>query len=72
MSPSKGATSGIDISGIVAALGPGVETDQYRTMNNIKPIQIGDRVFGGVFGNNPLRPDNGAFAEYAAIPARLV
>jgi aspyridone synthetase trans-acting enoyl reductase len=27
---------------------------------------------GGIFGNNPLRRDNGAFAEYVAVPARLV
>ncbi|WYZ36437.1 hypothetical protein EsH8_XIV_000037 [Colletotrichum jinshuiense] len=39
-----------------------VDADQWN---------IGDRVMGGIFGKNPLRKDNGAFAEYAAIPARL-
>ena len=74
MSPSPGATSGVDFSGVVVKIGPHVATDncEYRVDNNLKPLNIGDRVFGGVFGNNPLRRDNGAFADYVAVPARLV
>jgi aspyridone synthetase trans-acting enoyl reductase len=72
MSPSPGATSGTDFSGVVVALGANVDADKFRANNNMKPIKIGDRVLGGVFGNNPLRHDNGAFAEYVAVPARLV
>lgn len=72
MSPSPGATSGVDFAGVIVALGSGVNSDQFRAENNMKPLVIGDRVFGGVFGNNPLRHDNGAFAEYVAVPARLI
>ncbi|RDL32699.1 Uncharacterized protein BP5553_09155 [Venustampulla echinocandica] len=72
MSPSPGATSGVDFSGIVVQLGADVKTDKFRANNNMKLVELGDRVFGGVFGNNPLRLDNGAFAEYTAVPARLV
>ncbi|RGP69489.1 alcohol dehydrogenase like domain-containing [Fusarium sporotrichioides] len=72
MSPQIGATSGTDFSGIVAALGSAVESDSFRAERGMKPINIGDRVFGGTFGNNPLRPHNGAFADYVAVPARLV
>ncbi|KAH6891329.1 chaperonin 10-like protein [Thelonectria olida] len=72
MSPSPGATSGVDFSGIVVALGTDVESDGYRVENSMKPVKVGDRVFGGVFGNNPLCHDNGAFAEYVAVPARLI
>ncbi|KAG6360408.1 hypothetical protein INS49_011468 [Diaporthe citri] len=63
MSPTPGGTSGTDFSGVVVALGADVDTGKWR---------IGDRVMGGIFGNNPLRHDNGAFAEYAAVPDRLV
>ena len=62
MSPTPGATSGTDFSGAVVALGSDVDTEQWH---------VGDRVMGGIFGNNPLRKDNGAFAEYLTIPARL-
>ncbi|KAK0120181.1 hypothetical protein ONS95_011587 [Cadophora gregata] len=73
LSPSPGATSGSDFSGIVVQTGTGVDTDKFRAdKNDMKNLQVGDRVFGGVFGNNPLRLDNGAFAEYVAVPANLV
>lgn len=72
MSPSPGATSGTDFSGVVVAIGSDVNKDTFRSTNGMKPVNVGDRVFGGVFGNNPLRHDNGAFAEYVAVPARLV
>ena len=54
MSPSPGATSGCDFAGEVA--GP---ENSCRDLG----YQIGDRVFGCVFGNNPFRRDNGAFSE---------
>jgi aspyridone synthetase trans-acting enoyl reductase len=72
LSPSPGATCGIDFSGVVVALGADVETNEFRANTRIKPPSLGDRVFSCAFGNNPLRLDNGAFAEYAAVPARLV
>ncbi|KAF7560697.1 hypothetical protein G7046_g3449 [Stylonectria norvegica] len=72
LSPSAGATSGVDFSGVVVKLGTDVDTDKFRASNDLKPLRIGDRVFGGVFGNNPLRHDNGSFAEYVAVPARLI
>lgn len=74
LSPAVGATSGTEFTGVVVALGTDVSnTDNtWRTEHGMKPLQIGDRVLGGIFGNNPLRRDNGAFAEYVAVPARLV
>lgn len=72
MSPAAGATSGTEFAGFVVALGTEVNSDTFRADNHMKPLQIGDRVLGGVFGNNPLRRDNGAFAEYTAVPGRLV
>ncbi|KAL6704218.1 hypothetical protein ACN47E_008475 [Coniothyrium glycines] len=63
MQPTPGATCGTDFSGVVVALGAAVSSDQW---------QIGDHVMGGIFGNNPLRLENGAFAEYAACPAQLL
>ncbi|KAF4988361.1 hypothetical protein FGRMN_9808 [Fusarium graminum] len=72
MSPQVGATSGTDFSGVVVALGPHVASDSWRAERGMRPVSIGDRVFGGTFGNNPLRPHNGAFANYVAVPARLI
>ncbi|KAL6151797.1 hypothetical protein ACJQWK_10118 [Exserohilum turcicum] len=63
MQPTPGATCGTDFSGVIVALGAAVSTNQW---------QIGDRVMGGIFGNNPLRLENGAFAEYAACPTQLL
>ncbi|KZM27894.1 uncharacterized protein EKO05_0006734 [Ascochyta rabiei] len=63
MSPTPGATVGTDFSGVVVALGSDVDAEQWH---------ITDRVMGGIFGNNPLRHDNGAFAEYLAVPAKLL
>jgi len=62
LSPTIGATPGCDFSGEVVARGSTVS----------KSMEIGDRVCGCVFGNNPDRLDNGAFAEYVAVPANLV
>lgn len=65
LSPSIGATVGFDYSGEIVALGTlAVETS--------KRLAIGDRVFGCVFGNNPERLENGAFAEFVAAHADLV
>jgi aspyridone synthetase trans-acting enoyl reductase len=60
LSPTIGATSGCDFSGEVVARG------------NTETMKIGDRVCGCVFGNNPDRLDNGAFADYVAVPVNLV
>ncbi|KAJ1326931.1 aspyridone synthetase trans-acting enoyl reductase [Microdochium nivale] len=72
LSPAAGATSGTEFSGVVVSLGSQVPSDPFRLENKLKPLAVGDHVVGGVFGNNPLCPDNGAFAEYVAVPARLV
>ncbi|KAG2002048.1 hypothetical protein GB937_009813 [Aspergillus fischeri] len=63
MSPTVGATLGCDFAGDVVATG--------SDTNNLE-FSIGDRVCGCVFGNNPNRLDNGAFAEYVAVPADLL
>ncbi|KAK3298365.1 putative alcohol dehydrogenase [Chaetomium fimeti] len=62
LSPTRGATVGVDFAGEVVKVGPAVR----------KQISVGDRVCGPVFGNNPLRPENGAFAEYVAAPGDLL
>ena len=56
ISPTHRATVGCDFAGEVVQMGKAVST----------------RVGGCVFGNNPMRPNNGAFAEYVAVLARLV
>ncbi|KAF7596244.1 hypothetical protein BBP40_002777 [Aspergillus hancockii] len=63
MSPTPGATIGGDFAGEIAAVGDSVPSNR---------LQIGDRVFGCVFGNNPDHRENGAFAEYVAVPAEFV
>lgn len=63
LSPTSGATIGCDFAGEVVLVGAAVKNKQ---------LSVGDRVCGLVFGNNPLRPDNGAFAEYVAAPGDLV
>ncbi|KAL2883643.1 hypothetical protein SGCOL_000787 [Colletotrichum sp. CLE4] len=62
LSPTPGATSGTDLSGVVVALGNDVDAETWH---------VGDHIMAGIFGNNPLRQDNGAFSEYAVVPARL-
>lgn len=62
LSPVPGATIGCDFSGDVVAVGAAVK----------KALAPGDRVCSSTFGNNPDDPDNGAFAEYVAIPGDLV
>jgi len=62
MSPTPGALVGSDFAGTVFSLGN----------SNIGTLKVGDGVCGCLFGNNPFRVDNGAFAEYVAVPAGLV
>ena len=61
---TPGAIVGSDFSGIVVGVGAAVSSCS-------KGLQIGDHVFGCVFGSNPAHPDGGAFAEYIAAPADL-
>ena len=62
LSPSRGATVGCDFSGQLVTIG--------RSVKQI--LTIGDPVCGCVFGNNPDELENGAFAEYVAVPGDLV
>lgn len=62
LSPTHMATVGCDYSGIVIAVGNDMG----------KAVKVGDGVCGFVFGNNPYRQDNGAFAQFVAAPADLV
>ena len=62
LSPNLGATVGCDFSGQLVLIGSSVK----------QSLSIGDPVCGCVFGNNPDEPDNGAFAEYVAVPGDLV
>lgn len=61
VSVTPGAISGSDVAGTVVKVGKDVR----------KPLKIGDRVFGVIFGANPGCPTNGAFAEYVAATADL-
>ncbi|KAK6005960.1 hypothetical protein QM012_006370 [Aureobasidium pullulans] len=61
LSTVEGAVSGADFAGTVVAIGS----------DCLKPLAIGTRVCSCVFGSNPLRSDNGAFAEYVAIRSEL-
>ena len=62
LSPTPGATSGADFAGTVVAVGSALR----------RPLNIGDCVFGCVFGNNPDNKENGAFAQYAVACADLL
>jgi aspyridone synthetase trans-acting enoyl reductase len=61
LSPTIGATMGCDFAGVIIAVGSSLR----------KSVLVGDRVCGCIFGNNPDRLDNGAFAEILAAPADL-
>ncbi|CZT21688.1 related to C.carbonum toxD protein [Ramularia collo-cygni] len=63
MSPTPGATAGCDFSGDVVQLGEDVSDDT---------LSLGTKVCGCVFGNNPEFRDNGAFAEYVAVPSKFL
>ena len=62
LSPTPGATLGCDFSGEIVSIGAEIKKD----------LSLGDRVCGCVFGNNPEEIENGAFAEYVAVPGDLV
>ena len=61
--PIIGATLGCEFSGDIVKVGAAVTNER---------LIVGAAVFGCVYGNHPGQPDNGAFAEYIAIPADLV
>jgi NADPH:quinone reductase-like Zn-dependent oxidoreductase len=63
--PSPGAIIGCDLAGTVASIGSEVA---HLTC----PLNVGDRVCGGVHGSNALDHESGAFAEYVKADARLV
>ncbi|KAI9771197.1 MAG: putative secondary metabolism biosynthetic enzyme [Geoglossum umbratile] len=52
--PSPRATCGSDFAGLVVAVGPKIA----------KSFKIGDRVFGAVYGANPIDHEAGSFAQY--------
>lgn len=60
--PAPGAIVGMDFSGQIVAIADGTVTD----------LAVGDTVFAAVHGSNPMRPDNGAFAEYVRADAAMV
>ncbi|KAF2098263.1 zinc-binding dehydrogenase family oxidoreductase [Rhizodiscina lignyota] len=60
---SPGSVGGSDFCGTVTAIG----SDSLP-----KSLLVGDRVCGWVFGSNPQRPGNGAFAEYVTAFSDLV
>lgn len=62
LSPTPGATSGADFVGTVVDVGPTLR----------RALNVGDQVFGCVFGNNPDEKENGAFAQYVVAYADLV
>ena len=56
-STTVGAISGSDVAGVIVKVGRNVR----------KPLKVGDRVCGVIFGSNPACPSNGAHAEYVAL-----
>ncbi|KAL8787623.1 MAG: hypothetical protein Q9195_007669 [Heterodermia aff. obscurata] len=60
-STTPGAVSGCEFAGIVLEVG-----DKVR-----KAFRAGDRVCGMIFGANPARPADGAFAEYVTAVGDL-
>lgn len=63
MGPILNATPGCEFAGDVVSVSPRIKN---------RRLKAGVAVFGVVCGNLPQRPDNGAFAEYVAIPGDLV
>lgn len=55
------AIGGGDYSGRILALGSSIPP----TLD----LHVGDRVYGGIHGNNPETPDQGAFSEFAVVEA---
>lgn len=54
--PAPGTYDGNDFSGTVVAIGSEVEANGLFDLN--------DRVFGAVYGSNPVDKDSGSYAEY--------
>lgn len=54
--PSPGTYDGNDFSGVVVACGSAVAANGQ--------FKINDRVFGAVYGSNPVEKDTGSYAEY--------
>lgn len=63
LAPHVGATAGCEFAGDVVAVGAGVRNPD---------VSVGVAVFGCVCGNHPERADNGAYADYVAVPGDLV
>lgn len=59
---TPGAISGCDFAGDVVAIGSNVT----------RPLSVGDRVAGGVYGSNPLDLTSGAFAQYVGATADIL
>jgi aspyridone synthetase trans-acting enoyl reductase len=62
LSAATGTIGGYDFAGHIVKVGSDV----------VRDLKIGDRVCGPVFGNNPEKPDCGAFCEYVEVEAQLV
>lgn len=60
---TPGAISGCDFAGVVERVGPGAAEHG---------INIGDRVWAAIMGQNPLDPQLGAFAEHTGTRAPLL
>lgn len=63
-SPTLGSIQGHDCAGTVVALGEDTKANGR--------FKIGDRVAGYLYGNNPVKPNVGAFAEYVACTADIL
>lgn len=63
MATHVGGTPGCEFAGDIVRVGPLVKNNR---------LKVGAAVFGCVCGNNPDRPDNGAFAEFVAVSGDLV
>jgi D-arabinose 1-dehydrogenase-like Zn-dependent alcohol dehydrogenase len=61
-SPTPGAVAGCDFAGVVVQVGSSVRAD----------FTEGDRVYGVVFGSNPLQPYRGAFCQYVEADPSLL
>ncbi|CCE61689.1 hypothetical protein TPHA_0B00170 [Tetrapisispora phaffii CBS 4417] len=58
----QGAILGCDAAGEIVKLGAGVDTEKFK---------VGDKVYGFIHGASVKHPENGAFAEYAAIDTKI-
>lgn len=65
--PHAGSTIGCEFAGDVVKVGP-----LALRKRKDERLKVGAAVFGCICGDDPKRPDNGAFAEYVAVPGDLV